>query len=374
MRFKDIIGLDATKKQLITSKQNGRVAHAQIFCGAIGGGQLALSLAYASYLNCLHPTQTDVCGICSQCRLFLKYNHPDCHFFYPIAKPCKIKTTTLSSRLFLTQWRQLLARHPYFDLADWANVIEVDNKVLAILKDESKNITHKASLKAYKANYKIFLIWLPETMNITAANALLKLLEEPPNKTVFLLVSNDINAVLPTIYSRLQVIYVPNFQQDDVVTFLNRYYPEHSKTEIEHLVAQVQGNLGKALKAVEDKDAEYFKLFRHWMQNCYRRNYLALTQAALKFSGMKRENQSQFFQYSLELMQQVIYEIYIPPEYNLSNRHQKRFIHNFAKTIKPENIDLFIAKIDQSISYIKRYANPKLLFFNLSIESFQLFK
>lgn len=372
MNFNKIISLEKVKEQLIKSVQAGRVAHAQVFHGSAGGRQLALALAYASYLNCLRPTLTDVCGTCSQCRLFLKYIHPDCHFFYPITKTSKGANL---SKHFLKTWRAKIANDPYLDLVAWANAIKADRKALSISKEESKVIIQTASLKPYNANYKIFLIWLPETMNVFSANALLKLLEEPRQKTIFLLVSNDLNSILPTIYSRLQVLEVPAWQPSEIQHFLKLNSPEWSENEPKHTTLQTQGNLQNTHSLPNEEESDrYFEFFTTWMRYCYRKKYSGLAETATEFSQLQRDEQQQFLQQILNFMEQTLYALYVPLEYDLSNRRRRQVIYNFAKTIKPENIQPFIIEVEKAIRHTKRNANSKLLFFNLSIVSFKLFQ
>ena len=375
MRFKDIYGLKEIKTQLLKSVQKGRIAHGQLFYGAPGGLQLALALAYMTYLNCLNPTETDSCGLCKQCRLFIKFIHPDCHFFFPISKTPKVKSQKdLNSQFFMPQWRSSLLKNPYLDRLDWSTYIEAENKELHILREESKYIIKASSLKAYNAQYKIILIWLPETMNLFSANAILKLIEEPPLKTVFLLVSNDIESLLATIRSRLQTLIIPSLSDIDLVQQLKFTNPDLDSKDLETIVQNAGGNIGKALHLVDDHKHSHFQFFRIWMLDCLKKNYPALIKHTLTFSQLSRENQKQFFLYSSSIMAQVIYCGYSPFHFEKLPLPQKQFIEKFSKTIDYSCIEAFIAHIDKSMTYINRYANTKLLFFNLSIQCFNLFK
>ncbi len=375
MRFKDIFGLEEIKTQLLRSVQKGRIAHGQLFYGAPGGLQLALALAYITYLNCLHPTKTDSCGLCKQCRLFIKRIHPDCHFFFPISKTSKVKSQKdLNSQFFMPQWRNSLLKNPYLDRLDWSTYIEAENKELHILREESKYIIKASSLKAYNAQYKIILIWLPETMNLFSANAILKLIEEPPSKTVFLLVSNDIESLLSTIRSRLQILSIPALGARDLIQQLKSINPDLDSKYLETIIQDTGGNISKVLRLLDDQKHSHFQFFRMWMLDCLKKNYPALIKHTITFSQFSRENQKQFLLYSSSIMAQVIYWGYSPFHFEKLPFAQKQFIEKFSKTINYSYIEVFITHIDKSISYINRYANIKLLFFNLSIQCFNLFK
>ena len=226
MLFKDIIGQEATKRQLRQAVREGRIPHAQLFTGISGIGKLQLALAYAQYLNCPHRTEEDSCGTCPTCLQYQHLQHPDLHFVFPIVGSDEVCDN------FLEPWRKIILEQHYFDLDDWHEALGIENKQSMIYEKESGEILHKLSLKAYGDGYKIMIIWQPEKMNASSANKLLKILEEPAPKTVFILVSEHPEKLLSTIQSRVQTILIPRLETETIAAALQQkgipamvYYP-----------------------------------------------------------------------------------------------------------------------------------------------------
>ena len=203
MFFRDIIGQEDIKKQLIKNVQENKIAHAQLFCGGEGVGKLPLAIAYARYISCLHPSEKDACGTCPNCIKFNNLAHPDLHFIFPVVK--KKSTKDIVSDDYLAEWRELIAKNPYFNLQTWLGEMGAENQQAQIYVKESNEIIRKLSLKSSQGGYKIIIIWLPEKMNLECSNKLLKLLEEPAEQTVFLLVSEEPEMLLTTIQSRTHI-------------------------------------------------------------------------------------------------------------------------------------------------------------------------
>ncbi len=201
MRFSDVVGQDRLKEKLCGSVSNARVAHAQMFVGPAGAGPLPLALAFAQYLACKDRGETDSCGECDSCKRYGKLEHPDLQLIFPKNKTSKITHQHFSSKDFVGEWRAVVIGNPYLSLNDWLKDLGIENKQGAINVDDSKEILHNLSYKAYEADYRVVLIWLVENMNIASANKLLKVLEEPPEKTVFLLIAQDTENLLQTIIS-----------------------------------------------------------------------------------------------------------------------------------------------------------------------------
>ena len=228
MLFKNIYGQEQVKQRLLTEIREGRIAHAQMFNGPAGNGAFALALAYARLVLCQQPTEHDACGQCQSCLMVDRLEHPDLHFVFPIFK--RGDKDTLCSE-FLKEWREMVLDNPYFDLNDWMSKIDSGNKQLTIYKSESESIVHKMSMKSNQGGYKVMIIWLPERMNDTCANKILKMVEEPYPKTLFLFITEDVEGVLPTIRSRTQIIDVPAFTQpviEQALTDLN-VLPDEAK-------------------------------------------------------------------------------------------------------------------------------------------------
>ena len=216
MRFCEIIGQDEVIRQLCQSVQDGRIAHAQLFTGLSGVGKLGLALAYAQYIACPNRTNEDSCGICPSCLQYQKLQHPDLHFAFPIVKSDDGDVCDD----FVEKFRNLILENKYFDLEDWYRMMGVETKQGMIYEKESSEILRKLSLKSFGDGYKVMVIWQPEKMNETCANKLLKLLEEPPTKTLFLLVSEHPELLLSTILSRVQEVRVPRLSEDIIASGL----------------------------------------------------------------------------------------------------------------------------------------------------------
>jgi DNA polymerase-3 subunit delta' len=266
MLFKDIPGLEALKNTLIHSVEANHVAHAQLFHGGVGSANLALAWAYSTYINCEDKQPSDACGHCASCVKMAKMVHPDIHHIFPTPSA---KETILE---LLPTWRKFLIESPYRSLTEWLDFTGITgNKQGIIPIKEGHNIIQKISLKAFEAEYKILIIWQPELMNIESANSLLKILEEPPAKTLFILVCNDTNRLLTTILSRTQRIVIPNFTDEDIATYLvekQQISPERAK-QIAYLS---EGNLSKANAMTTEEDQDQHNWFAMWMREAYKPN------------------------------------------------------------------------------------------------------
>ena len=216
MRFSKLPGHKDIIDKLICTVREGRVSHAQLFTGTEGCGSLAMAMAYAQYVSCENKSENDSCGICKSCDKYQKLIHPDYHFVFPVIKSKSYQEPVSDN--YLVQWRELVGKSAYFSLNDWLNTLEVGNAQGQISVNESSEVIRKLSLKSFESDYKIMIIWLPEKMHPAAANKLLKLIEEPPAKTLFLLVSDEPDRILPTILSRCQLVKIPAFSEEEIVT------------------------------------------------------------------------------------------------------------------------------------------------------------
>ena len=248
MLFKDILGLSHIKSHLTKSVENGRIPHAQLFVGPEGSGTLPMAIAYAQYILCNNTDGKNTTGN-ESCNLkFNTFSHPDLHFAFPVTTTDSVKRHPVSAH-FLKEWRQLLKEQPYGNLFDWYKLLGVDNKQGQIGVDEALDISKSLALKSYEGGYKIMLIWMAEKLNTQAANKLLKLIEEPPNKTVFLLIAEEEEQIINTIRSRCQALHFPPLAEDDIKSGLIKQYniPESEAQKIAH---QSDGNYNKACDLV----------------------------------------------------------------------------------------------------------------------------
>ncbi len=383
MLFRDIIGQEAVKQQLRQSIREGRIPHAQLFTGISGIGKLQLVLAYAQYLNCPHRTDEDSCGQCPTCLQFEHLQHPDLHFVFPIVKTDAGDTCDA----FLEPWREIILNNHYFDLDDWHAALGVETKQSMIYEKESGEILRKLSLKSYGDGYKVMIIWQPEKMNTATANKLLKLLEEPPAQTVFLLVSEHPEQLLSTILSRVQTIRIPRLETDIIAQALQQKGIDAVKaTDIARIA---NGSYLAALKKADETDenqkelSDFIALFR----DAYTVGVLKDPQK--KFDSLKRlkewsmsmadakvgrERQKHFLQYA----QQQVRENYIrnmaQPELNYQLEAEREFSTKFAPFIHNGNVEAIMNQLDLAERQIEQNGNAKMIFFDLCLQMIVLIK
>lgn len=381
MLFREIIGQEATKQQLRQSVREGRIPHAQLFAGIAGIGKLQLALAYAQYLNCPHRTEEDSCGTCPTCLQFEKLQHPDLHFVFPIVGPDE------TCDAFLEPWRDIILRQRYFDLEDWHKALGVETKQSMIYEKESGEILRKLSLKPYGNGYKVMIIWHPEKMNATTANKLLKILEEPAEKTIFLLVSETPEQLLTTIQSRVQTIRVPRLETETIAAALRSKGIEAAKaTDIARIA---NGSYLAALKKADESEEnqqelrDFIALFRDAYtvgvlkdpQKKYE-SLKRLRQWSLDMADSKvgRERQKHFLQYA----QQQVRENYIrnigQPDLNYQMEAERDFSVKFAPFIHNGNVEAIMNQLDLAERQIEQNGNAKMIFFDLCLQMIVLIK
>ena len=373
MLFKDIIGNNAVKKQLTEAVKNNRISHAQLFSGKSGSAKLALALAYSQYLNCENKTENDSCGFCSSCLKFSNLSHPDLHLIFPVLKVNGVKTPTSDS--FVNQWRELILSNQYISINDWIDSFGTENKTGqqgSIYIDEAASIQRKLSLKNYEAEYRVVLIWMPERMNLTVANKLLKLLEEPPKGTIFILVSEDANNLLPTIISRLQTLKIPDFTNEDIVHYFGGITLEKAK----QLKNISDADLGKMIKIHKGTEGvlDLFEEFSVWMRLAYKMDVGGISKWVDKISTMGRKHQKLFLSYAIKMIRECLILNFANSSLLKTNEKEHAFISKFSPFIHEENSVMIVEELEKSIKSINRNANAKILFFELSLKMVKFLK
>jgi len=373
MLFKDITGNELVKKQLIDAVANNRISHAQLFSGKSGNAKLALAFAYAQYLNCENKSETDSCNSCSSCLKYKNLSHPDLHLIFPVLKVNGIKNPTSDS--FVNKWRELVLENKFIDINDWIDTFGIENKTGqqgSIYIDEATSIQRKLSLKNYEAEYRVVLIWLPEKMNLTVSNKLLKLLEEPPKGTVFVLVSEDANSLLPTIISRLQTLNVSDFTIEDVVDYFDGVTLEKAK----QLKNITDSDFGKMKKIIDDTEGllDLFDEFSSWMRLAYRMDVSALSKWVDKIASMGRKHQKLFLSYAIKMIRECLILNFGSSNLLKTNEKEYAFISKFSPFIHEGNSVNIIEELEKSIKAINRNANAKILFFELSLQMVKFLK
>ena len=381
MLFKEIIGQEEVKRQLCASVREGRIPHAQLFTGISGIGKLQLALAYAQYLNCPNRTEHESCGTCPTCLQFEHLQHPDLHFVFPIVGSDE------TCDAFLESWREFILQKHYFDLEDWHKALGVETKQSMIYEKESGEILRKLSLKPYGNGYKVMIIWQPEKMNITTANKLLKLLEEPPEKTVFLLVSEHPEMLLATIQSRVQTIRVPRLETETITQALVDEGIEWTKA---YDIARIANGSYLAARKKADESEENQQELRDFIA-LFRDAYTVgvLKDPLKKYESLKRlrqwsldmadskvgrERQKHFLQYA----QQQVRENYIrnvgEAELNYQMEAERDFSVKFAPFIHDGNVEAIMRQLDLAERQIEQNGNAKMIFFDLCLQMIVLIK
>ncbi|MEM8968123.1 MAG: DNA polymerase III subunit delta [Bacteroidota bacterium] len=393
MQFSAIHGLAEVKQHLIQSADTDKVAHAQLFLGPEGGPSLAMALAYAQYLNCENRQKDGVCGDQSPTNQppGREYAQPDLHFVFPVCSTKKITGKDVVSDSFITEWRTFLAERPYGSLADWSEYLGAENKSLNISKEESRNIIRKLSLTAFGDRYKIVIIWHPECMHPAAANGILKILEEPPERTVFILVAHSTEQLLPTILSRTQIVQIRAFSDEEIVRMLIARIDTGDNPDLQQLqriATLAEGNFQKALQLYEEVEDDSHQLFRDWMRLCYLQDYKKLLLFVDKFHKQSKENQKALFAYGLAMIREMLVHQSVDQlvEVGIEDVLQKErklvrvqgqdleFVVNFSKITNTATLEKMLHWFNEAHIQLERNANPKILLLDISLSIGQLIK
>ncbi|HLF33691.1 MAG TPA: hypothetical protein VI583_05615 [Cyclobacteriaceae bacterium] len=369
MLFRDIPGNEDTKKKLITAIRNGHIAHAQLFSGKDGSASLALALAYITYLNCENKGEDDSCGTCASCRKNLKLIHPDVKFSFPFVK----KKDDSSSDELLVEWRNFILQDPYNNVTGWSAYFNKgEDKQLIITVHESRQIIQKLSLKPFEASHNIMLIWLPEYMNASAANALLKVIEEPPECSIFILVTNDEKRLTPTILSRTQVIYIRSFSDNELIGILveKHFIDKEQAMKITHLV---DGNINEALRLAREVEADSQIMFREWMRLCYVADLQNLVQFTDKFQTLGKVSRQILLQYGLSMLRESLVFNLGMPQLTRVMGEELDFVKKFSAIMNADSIEKISRHLNDAAYHLERNANVRILFLDLSLRVSEIF-
>lgn len=388
MQFKDIIGQKHLKKELTELMQENRLAHAMLFLGKEGSGALPLALAFAQYMLCEKVNKPqkeeapslfgvdeqalsfqgtlldDSCGLCPSCIKATELAHPDIHFSYPVVTK-KAGTPPISTD-YISEWRQFIKNNPYGNGYDWLQFIGAENKQGNITANECNDIIRKLNLKSFEGGYKVLILWLPEYLG-TEGNKLLKLIEEPPDKTVFILVAENESLILPTILSRCQLIKIPPPADEEIkAALISRNNAD------EHTAAQVaaisEGNFREAQKIFMHNDEDWQNLLRNWLNSILKTGPVAQSKWVDEIGQFGREGQKQFLRYFNHLLQLAL-RLQVMPQHALQYPDkEKDFAMRLNKIANLEQQQMIIEELDKAAYYIERNANSKILFMALTIK------
>ena len=368
MQFASVIGHETVKANLISQVQHNRVAHAQMFLGKEGSGHFQLALAFAQYLNCTHRTAEDSCGNCNNCSKYSSIQHPDLNFIFPTAISSSVKEKP-DSRKYFKQWRSFLLENPYFDLDAWCDFIDIDKRQPIVNKQDSDLINSALTLKPFESEYKVVIVWWPEKMNEECANKILKTLEEPAEKSLLLMVGHQVEQLLPTIISRVQISKIPNLDEHEITSALvNNKAAELNAAE--SIARLADGNYFQALKLADNpnKDEQPIQDFQAWMRLCYQLEIPALNQWVEEMGRKGREQQKKFMLYCLRMFRNCTVANYGDQSLVKLHSQEEVFVKNFSKFIHAGNIVDFIAEFNQAYDAISRNGNGKIIFMSISLK------
>lgn len=376
MLFSEIVGHDDLKKRLIQSVNENRVAHAQLFVGTEGSGKMALAIAYAQYINCQNRTESDSCGVCPSCKKYMSLSHPDLHFIFPTATNKSVKKDP-ESDLFLAEWREYFSDcQGYVNLSEWFDKLDIENKQGIINVRDASTVIRKLSFKSYESEYKVVILWMPEKLNVFSANKLLKLVEEPPEKTLFLLVAENQEEVLSTIRSRCVLVKVPRL---DTAVIKDALVEKCGCSEQLALDAATMSNgswpLAKRFSNDIDNEMLYADTFRKWMRYCFKGAVPELIDfVANEIKGLGREKQKALLEYGLNIFHcSLLINNNISSAVMLTSA-EKTFAQNFAPYINMKNVTQICALFEESINQIVRNANAQLVFMDDSLKMSKLLR
>ena len=373
MYFRDIIGQEGAIALLRSAVAEGRIPHAQLICGNEGVGKLALAIAYARYLCCTHRNGEDACGECPSCKKFDKLVHPDLHFAFPIYK--KDSNKTPHSDDFIDKWRQAVAENPYMTLNLWMDHIGTENQQGLIYASQSEEIIRKLTLKSSERGYKVMIIWMAEKMNAECSNKLLKMIEEPPAQTVFLLVAENPDLLLPTIQSRVQRLILRPIEEDVIVRALCERFGlvDADARQVAHASA---GNWLQAMETIHlgSRSKEYIELFMTLMRKSYARDLKGMRQWADNVAGMGREPQKNFLIYCQRMIRESFICNFHRPEINYMNVDEANFTSRFAPFVNEKNIFGIMDELSEAQRHVEQNVNAKMIFFDLALKMIMLLK
>jgi len=377
MLFKHIAGQETVKQRLIHSVVQGRISHAQLFLGPEGCGKLALAVAYAQYLACENRGKSDACGTCPSCLKYEKLIHPDLHFVYPVSTTKTIAKDPISND-FIQEWRSALLDNPYLSLSQWFERIGIENKQGLISRKESHEMIRILNLKSFESEYKVMIIWMPEKMNQVAANKVLKILEEPPPKTLFILVSENTHTFLPTILSRTQIVKIPRVDDQSMTESLKEndmLTPE----ALQNIVKLANGNylMARNLLYEREENALYLNQFTAMMRLTYGGKIPDILQWIDDLVARGREKQKHFLLYATRMIRENFMLNLMAGndrEVIYLTEKEEEFSKNFSPFVREKNVAHIVDELNEAFANISANANSRIVLFDLCMKIMRLIK
>ncbi len=368
-KFSDIIGQEKVAEQLRRCVDENRLAHALLITGPRGNGKLAIAVALARYLLCENRGGGEACGVCPTCVKVDKLIHSDLHFVFPVKKK-KSGGSDLApvSDDYIAEWRELLIKNPYFGYDAWLQKLDVDNQQPMIYERESGEILHKLSMHAREGGWKVVVIWLPEKMKEAGSNKLLKIIEEPPQRTLFVLVSEEPDHIIPTILSRTQRVEVPRIMQDDMQRALVARYGL-TEPDAARIAQQSAGNIEKAeeLLSLDEEKALYLELFAQMMRAAYARSIRDMKAWSEKVASLGRERQKRLLEYCQRLIRENFIMNFKRDEMLYLSAEERNFSVRFSPFVNERNIFGIMEELSEAQRHIEQNVNAKMVFFDTAL-------
>lgn len=372
MQFSQIYGVNHIKEKLVQAVKNNHVAHAQMFVGMEGSANFAIALAFATFLNCENKLEDDSCGVCPSCAKMKKLVHPDVHFVYPMTSLVAGDKDKQRNEN-LAKFRSFILDNPYGSVLDWSHYVKAENKQLNISVDESRKIIGNISMKAFEGEFKIVFIWKPEAMNGAAANAILKALEEPPEKTMFFLITSDLEKNIQTIRSRTQAVIIPGFTEEEIeATLTSKFNVEAFSAK--KAAAMAEGNLNQALKLSQEIKDDSFPLFQDWLRACYKLDFTTIVNFAEDFQKMPKASQKQFFQFGMNIVRSVLLVHSGGSALLRLDEEELKFVTNLATVLPLAKLEGIERAMNTAFYHLERNASPKIESVNTAFEVIKILR
>ncbi len=369
MFFKDIIGQKSLLAQLSRMVDENRLAHALLLTGPSGNGKLPIAVALARYILCSDRRNGDACGCCPSCVKMDKLVHSDLHFVFPVKKKKNSSSDSAPvSDDYIAEWREIFLKEPYFGYSDWLEMLDVENQQPIIYEKESSEILRKLSLKSREGGWKIMIIWLPEKMKEACSNKLLKILEEPPAETLFLLVAESTEHILPTILSRTQRVDIPRILADEIAEALQRRYALDGDTA-RSIAQQSGGDWEKAesMLRVDNDKRLYLELFMTLMRMAYRRDIMAMKKWSEQVAALGRERQKGMLEYCQRMIRENFIMNFGRNEMLYLSPEERNFSVNFSPFVNENNIFGIMEEVADAQKHVEQNVNAKMIFFDMAL-------
>ena len=361
MKFQDIPGQEELKTAMLQAFNRNKLAHAQLYAGNEGGVALPMALAYVAYMFCGNKSETDSCGTCPNCARIQKGIHPDFHFFFP---KITVKESESDKKLaeFMKSFREFIQEKPFGLINEFTQLAGFESKNILISKDDSRRLIRTVSMKSVEGGPKVILIWLPEFFNATAANAILKVLEEPPPNTTYLMVTHSYHSLLATITSRALLFNVPPLSDEEIAQWLEARGMESDKTAT--LAKLAHGSIGQAMQLSTETEGLAYQEFQQWMRECLNNQFGELITRAEKFGQSDKLTQRSNLEYALDILREAL--VSSEPQLNNRTGQEADFMRKFNNFLTLDRKQNLYQELNEALINLDRNANSKMVHFHLS--------